>query len=205
MLPTHAMVISFRGRGNDREHGCNYCGPEQHAITTSANALMLGGGVTTRQIEYVTYRLSEPPASHHAFQFVFNTLEGSTNGEERFIMGREGRDSVGWVRGLYVRLQRVERDVRDLLAQAARAHAPVSSNLRTGYGFIALFDQQLAQLVSRTHDHSSAQVFVEGWRNKVLGVDRYHGKIELTLSALRGAFSGINGASKHAQLPRIEV
>jgi hypothetical protein len=61
--------------------GCNYCGPEQHAITTSASTLMMGGGITTRQIQYVTYRLTEPPASHDAFEFVFNTLEGSTNGE----------------------------------------------------------------------------------------------------------------------------
>ena len=61
--------------------GCNACGPEQHAITTSANALMMGGDIATRQIQYVTYRLTEPPATHEAFQFVFNTLEGSTNGE----------------------------------------------------------------------------------------------------------------------------
>ena len=62
-------------------NGCNYCGPEQHAITTSSNSLTMGGDIDTRQIQYVTYRLTEPPASHDAFQFVFNTLEGSTNGE----------------------------------------------------------------------------------------------------------------------------
>jgi hypothetical protein len=61
--------------------GCDYCGPEQHAITTSANTLMLGGDIGTRQIQFVTYRLTEPPASHDVFQFVFNTLEGSTSGE----------------------------------------------------------------------------------------------------------------------------
>jgi hypothetical protein len=61
--------------------GCDYCGPEQHAITTSGNNLMLGGDIATRQIQFVTYRLTEPPASHDAFQFVFNTLEGSTSGE----------------------------------------------------------------------------------------------------------------------------
>ena len=61
--------------------GCDYCGPEQHAITTSANTLMLGGDIATRQIQFVTYRLTEPPASHDAFEFVFNTLEGSTNGD----------------------------------------------------------------------------------------------------------------------------
>jgi hypothetical protein len=61
--------------------GCDYCGPEQHAITTSANTLTMGGGVATRQIQYVTYRLTEPPATPAVFDFVFNTLEGSTNGE----------------------------------------------------------------------------------------------------------------------------
>jgi hypothetical protein len=61
--------------------GCDWCGPEQHAITTSANSLILGGGVSTRQIQYATYRLTEPPATHDAFEFVFNKLEGSTNGE----------------------------------------------------------------------------------------------------------------------------
>ena len=61
--------------------GCDWCGPEQHAITTSANPLNMGGGVSTRQIQYVTYRLTEPPASRDVFEFVFNTLEGSTDGE----------------------------------------------------------------------------------------------------------------------------
>jgi hypothetical protein len=61
--------------------GCNYCGPEQHAITTSANTLMMGGDVATRQIQFVNRRLTEPPATHDVFQFLFNTLEGSTNGE----------------------------------------------------------------------------------------------------------------------------
>jgi len=61
--------------------GCSYCGPEQHAITTSANTLMMGGDIETRQIQFVTYRLTEPPASHEVFQFAFNALEGSTNGE----------------------------------------------------------------------------------------------------------------------------
>lgn len=61
--------------------GCNACGPEQHAITTGANGLTMGGDVAARQIQYVTYRLTEPPASHAVFQFVFNALEGSTNGE----------------------------------------------------------------------------------------------------------------------------
>jgi hypothetical protein len=60
--------------------GCNLCGPEQHAITTSAN-LTMGGDIATRQIQYATYRLTEPPASRDVFQFVFNTLEGARNGE----------------------------------------------------------------------------------------------------------------------------
>ena len=74
-LPACVVAATIAGTG------CNYCGPEQHAITTSANTLMLGGGIATRQIQFVTYRLTEPPASHDAFEFVFNTLEGSTNGE----------------------------------------------------------------------------------------------------------------------------
>src|SRR3954463_8258231 len=61
--------------------GCNLCGREQHAITTSANTLMLGGGIATRQIQFVNFRLTEPPALHDQFQFVFNTLEGSTSGD----------------------------------------------------------------------------------------------------------------------------
>ena len=41
----------------------------------------MGGGIANRTIQYVTYRLTEPPASHDDFEFLFNTLEGSTNGE----------------------------------------------------------------------------------------------------------------------------
>jgi hypothetical protein len=62
--------------------GCNICGPEQHAITTSApNNLTLGGDFGTRQIQYVNIRLTEPPATHDQFQFVYDALEGSTHGE----------------------------------------------------------------------------------------------------------------------------
>jgi hypothetical protein len=61
--------------------GCSYCGPEQHAITTSANSLRMGDGIAARQLQYVTYRLTQPPASPDVFEFVFNTLEGATNGE----------------------------------------------------------------------------------------------------------------------------
>ncbi len=61
--------------------GCNACGPEQHAIRTSANTLMMGGDIATRQVQYVTYHLTEPPARHDEFQFLFNALEGSTSGE----------------------------------------------------------------------------------------------------------------------------
>jgi hypothetical protein len=61
--------------------GCNSCGPEQHAITTGSSGLSMGGSVANRTIQYVTYHLTEPPASHPDFQFLFNTLEGSTNGE----------------------------------------------------------------------------------------------------------------------------
>jgi hypothetical protein len=74
-------------------NGCNACGPEQHAITTSANNLMMGGGIPTRQIQYVTYRLTQPPATRDQFQFVFNTLEGSTSGEGVAITLR-GTDAI---------------------------------------------------------------------------------------------------------------
>jgi hypothetical protein len=74
-LPAFAVAATIAS------NGCNYCGPEQHAITTSSNNLTMGGDFGTRQIQFVTYRLTEPPASHDAFEFVFNTLEGSRNGE----------------------------------------------------------------------------------------------------------------------------
>jgi hypothetical protein len=61
--------------------GCDYCGPEQHAISTSGSNLTLGGEIPTRDIQYVMRHLTEPPATHDQFQFLFNTLEGSTNGE----------------------------------------------------------------------------------------------------------------------------
>jgi hypothetical protein len=61
--------------------GCNWCGPEQHAITTGSSALIMGGDIAAREVQYVTYRLTEPPATHEAFQFVFSTLEGMSNGE----------------------------------------------------------------------------------------------------------------------------
>ena len=41
----------------------------------------MGGGVANRTIQYVTYHLTEPPANHNDFQFLFDALEGSTNGE----------------------------------------------------------------------------------------------------------------------------
>jgi len=62
--------------------GCNGCGPEQHAITTtSPNNFILGLPAVSRQVQFVNRRLTEPPATHEDFQFIFNTLEGSTNGE----------------------------------------------------------------------------------------------------------------------------
>jgi len=74
-LPAFAVAATIAS------NGCNWCGPEQHAITTSSTGLTMGGDIETRQVQYVTYRLTEPPASHDRFQFVFNTLEGSRNGE----------------------------------------------------------------------------------------------------------------------------
>ena len=61
--------------------GCNLCGPEQHAITTSANTLTMGGEFGTHQIQFVNLHLTEPPATSNQMDFVFSTLEGSTNGE----------------------------------------------------------------------------------------------------------------------------
>ena len=63
-------------------NGCNACGPEQHAITATApNNLTVGGDFGSRQVQYVTRRLTEPPATHEAFQFLFSTLDGLTNGD----------------------------------------------------------------------------------------------------------------------------
>jgi hypothetical protein len=62
-------------------NGCSYCGPEQHAISTSGSNMTLGGDIPTRDIQYVMRRLTEPPATHDQFEFLFNTLEGETNGE----------------------------------------------------------------------------------------------------------------------------
>jgi hypothetical protein len=53
----------------------------------------LGGDIATRQIQFVTYRLTEPPATHDVFQFVFNTLEGSTNGEG-VALTLQGTDAI---------------------------------------------------------------------------------------------------------------
>ena len=45
--------------------GCSVCGPGQHRITTASRTLTMGGGVATRQIQYVTYRLTQPPPSRN--------------------------------------------------------------------------------------------------------------------------------------------
>jgi hypothetical protein len=75
------LLIAFVVAATIASTGCNYCGPEQHAITTSSSGLSMGGGVAARTVQYVTYRLTEPPANHNDFQFLFNTLDGSTSGE----------------------------------------------------------------------------------------------------------------------------
>jgi len=56
-IPTLVVAITIAA------NGCNACGPEQHAITTSSNSLMMGGGIPARQIQFVTYRLTQPPAT----------------------------------------------------------------------------------------------------------------------------------------------
>jgi hypothetical protein len=78
MKPLSAVVLLAATSLNT---GCSACGPEQHAITTGSSGLSMGGGVANRTIQYVTYHLTEPPASHNDFHFLFDALEGSTNGE----------------------------------------------------------------------------------------------------------------------------
>ena len=73
--------------------GCDFCGPEQHAITTSVSNFTLSGDIPARDVQYSVIRLTEPPATHEQFQFVFNTLEGSTNGEG-VALALNGTDAV---------------------------------------------------------------------------------------------------------------
>jgi hypothetical protein len=60
--------------------GC--CGAEeQHAVTVSAPGfLSVTRDGVTRQIESV-FRITDPPTPPATFDFIFNTLEGSTSGE----------------------------------------------------------------------------------------------------------------------------
>jgi hypothetical protein len=81
MKITRWLIPVFAVTTGSATNGCSLCGPEQHAITTSANTLTLGGEFGTRQIQFVNLRLTEPPASGDQMDFVFNTLEGSTSGE----------------------------------------------------------------------------------------------------------------------------
>ena len=53
----------------------------------------MGGSVENRTIQYVTYDLTEPPASHNDFQFLFNALEGSTSGEG-VVFTLRGQDAI---------------------------------------------------------------------------------------------------------------
>ena len=81
IMPRMKWIPAFVVAATIATNGCSFCGPEQHAITTSANSLTMGGDIATRQVQYVTYHLTQPPADPDAFEFLFNTLEGSTNGE----------------------------------------------------------------------------------------------------------------------------
>ena len=59
--------------------GC--CGSEQRAVTVSASdSLTVTRNGTTRKVEIVT-RLDETQGSASSFDFVYNTIEGSRNGE----------------------------------------------------------------------------------------------------------------------------
>lgn len=63
--------------------GCNYCGAdEQHAVNfgTGIDGLTVVRDGATRRIE-VSGRASSPPIQQSAFDFVFNTIEGSRTGE----------------------------------------------------------------------------------------------------------------------------
>jgi len=61
--------------------GCLCGADEGHAVTVSApDALTVTRDGVARKVEVVT-RLTEPEASPTTFQFVFNAVEGSTNGE----------------------------------------------------------------------------------------------------------------------------
>lgn len=81
MKITRFLTVGFALSTGLGSSGCNLCGPEQHAINTSANALSLGGEFGLRTVQYVNIHLTEPPASSDDMDFVFNTLEGSTSGE----------------------------------------------------------------------------------------------------------------------------
>jgi len=82
MKITQFLLSAFVLATTTANSGCSGCGPEQHAITTtSPNNFTLGTPSMSRQVQYVNRRLTEPPATHEQFQFIFNTLEGSTNGE----------------------------------------------------------------------------------------------------------------------------
>jgi hypothetical protein len=63
--------------------GCNYCGAdEQHAVNLGAGleGLTVVRDGVTRKIDVVS-RLTSPPAEGSKFDFVFNTIEGSSTGE----------------------------------------------------------------------------------------------------------------------------
>ena len=64
--------------------GCNYCGAdEQHAVnfgTAGGEGLTIVRDGATREIDIVS-RLTSPPAEGSKFDFVFNTIDGSTGGE----------------------------------------------------------------------------------------------------------------------------
>ena len=72
--------------------GC--CGAEEErAVTVWApdSLTVIGDGVTRRIASVI--RLTEPPASPSTFQFVYNTIEGSTSGEG-IALSLSGNDPV---------------------------------------------------------------------------------------------------------------
>jgi hypothetical protein len=114
-------------------NGCNACGPEQHAITATApNNLTLGGDFGTRQVQYVNRRLTQPPATREAFNFLFSTLDGLAQGEGvAFTLAgtdAQTQEIVTLVLGLPVALRQ-----GDTYAVGGTFHVDVSAPSEAGF------------------------------------------------------------------------
>ena len=73
--------------------GCLCGADEERAVTiSSSDSLTVTRDGVTRKIG-VVYRLTAPPASLSTFEFVFNTIEGSTSGDG-IVLSLSGNDPV---------------------------------------------------------------------------------------------------------------